>query len=114
MSAPTTESYELKQIEIQVAGALTAFIHEMGGYVAWLDSSMEERAGTAHHRRYVSGVQNRNRRRPLRSSPRDRNTSKANWSHHDGRHNEFIAFANPRYGEGGDLWEGEVEKGQGV
>ena len=109
MSAPTTESYELKQIEIQVAGALTAFIHEMGGYVAWLDSSWKKEQA----RRIIDDTFWRTE---SKSPPaftiftKDRNTSKANWSHHDGRHNEFIAFANPRYGDGGDLWEGEVKK----
>ena len=48
MAAPLTESYALKQIEFQVAGALTAFIHEMGGYVGLAGLVLAEGAGEAH------------------------------------------------------------------
>ena len=109
MAAPLTESYALKQIQFQVAGALTAFIHEMGGYVAWLDSSWEKRQA----KRILVDSLWRTQSDwppPFTIFTKDRNNSQINFSHHDHRHNEFISFANPRYGDGGDLWEGPERK----
>ena len=108
-----TESYILKQIERKAAACLTAFMHDMGGYTNWQPGAWKD--SVAGHLIDDSKWRKKgDRPPPYCMFTRNRANGKTNWSHHDHRHDEYIAFANPRYGDGGKIWRGPLQQVQEV
>ena len=110
MGTPISESYLLKQIQKTTAQCLLAFMHDTGGYTDWVPGAWHgDKAGWL-----IDDTLWRTKSDwppPFAMFTKDRHHGfKTNWSHHDHHHNEYIAMPNPRYGDGGQIWRGEVEQ----
>ena len=86
------ESYEIKRIQTEIAACLAAFMHDLGGYVAWYPGAWDPRV----HSKFLNGDRWRV----------DDQVIDFFYDHHDGRHNEGITFTDVFYGPESDFEEG--------
>lgn len=92
MSEPTNESYEIKRVEAAVAASISPLMHQLGGQVGYYLKPWTPRV--------MATFSTADRWR------KDHQFIYFRYDHHDGRHSEYVAFADAFYGPDSDFTEG--------
>ena len=95
MSAPTNESYEIKRVQAVVAACISPLMHQLGGQVGYYLNPWEKKV--------MDSFQTADRWR------KDDQKIFFRYDHHDGRHSEYVAFADAFYGPDSDFTEGDAK-----